>query len=188
VPFVVAGLAITLITAIAAADKNRLTDPNDTPGLLDVRDAKWEHVRGKPPAFTVFTFAAWQAGDLWDRGWVFVQLDTMFDEDPEYYVLVRSLGGRMDAELFRIGPSGRGSPVVGVRVWRPSQRAVSVRVPLKRLRFGPSRAYYAWRVISMFSGEVCPRTCLDRVPNHGTEVQWRPGMSPTPSPTASPTP
>jgi hypothetical protein len=185
-PFLVAGLTVALIAALASADRNRLRDPNDVRGVLDVRHARWEQVPGKAPAWTVFTFNAWRTRDLWDRGWVFVQLDTKLSPDPDYYVLVRSLGSRLDAELFRIGGSGRGTHVADVGVGRPSGRAVTVRVPLKELEFGPARDYYLWRVVTMYTSDVCPRTCLDRVPDQGGELQWRPGMSPTPSPTASP--
>ena len=55
---------------------------------------------------------------------------------------------------------------------------------ITRLTFGASRAFYRWWTETIFTGELCRRTCHDHAPNGDPVLQWRPGMSPSPSPSA----
>lgn len=193
-----AALAVALVvaaTGLSFAVRVRLTDPDDTPGVLDVREVRFAHPKGEPPSWTVITARDWTIGSLWDRGYVFVQLDARGAPKADHYALVRSDGLRLRADLFRVTRGG--VPDVHVRVltvWRKANDSVSVKVPLKALRFGPARTSYRWWIVTSITSDRCPRGCLDRVPDEGSVEQMRPGtspspsISPTPSVTPSPTP
>jgi hypothetical protein len=190
VPFVVTGLVVVMVASLANADRARVPDPDDTVGALDVKAVKYERPRGEPPAWTVVTFSRWKVPSLWDRGYVFVYFDTQGLEHPNYYALIRSTGNRMVGELFSTSVKA-GRPDVKVsdlRVWRKGPVSVSVRVPLKRMDFGPFRTFYRWWVVTVLTTNKCPNSCIDRVPDEGSVQQWRPGMSPTPEPTPTDTP
>jgi hypothetical protein len=104
--------------------------------------------------------------------------------------MIRSNGRAMVGHLFRLGkgPSGKDTLISSLPVRKPTPRVVTVRVPLKKLRFGERRIFYRWWVTTALSSDRCPAVCLDRVPDDGSMLEYRPGMSPTPSPTGSPSP
>ena len=186
------GAALLLLALVSAslAVTSRLTDPDDVAGVLDVREVKFSHPKGEPPSWTVITASRWKVSALWDRGYVFLELDTKGFEPADYYALIRSDGRKLLGELFKVATKpGKPDPhVANLTVWRKSHDGVSMKVPLKLMEFGRWRTFYRWWIVTSLTGEKCPTTCLDRVPDEGTVQQWRPGMSPTPSPTATPTP
>ena len=186
VPFVVAGLiALVAVVAIAAPSLHSdFNDPNDTKGLLDVRRVRLAHEGGTE--VTVLTFADWTPASIWDRGNGYVFLDTEGGEDPEYFVVVRSTGSDLQGSLWRDRRARRDLFLRNVTVRRKSSDGVSVAVPIKSLEFGRFRTSYSWWTMTSFTGEVCRRTCLDRAPDDGAVEQWRPGMSPTPTNSPSP--
>ncbi len=181
-PIAATALTIALIAAAASAHHSDLADPNDTRGALDVRMVKLQHVG--ETAFTVLTFSRWTVRSMWDIGNVVVFLDTKHGEAPEYYVLVRSTGTAMRGALYRRA-AGADRRIAHVGVTRKSGDGVSVRVPVYLLDFGAKRTSYRWYVTTLFAGPHCRATCIDRIPGDGSVEQWRPGMSPTPSPTGS---
>jgi hypothetical protein len=185
-PFLVAAAIVAVaITAIAGpAFHSDLRDPNDTKGLLDVRRVRLAHRGGTE--VTVITFADWTAGSIWDRGNAYVFLDTQGGDDPEYFVLVRSTGSDLQASLWRDRRDRRDRFLRNVKVRRKSPDGLSVSVPVKSLEFGGFRDSYFWWAMTSFTGEICRRTCLDRAPDDGSVEQWRPGMSPTPTTSPSP--
>ncbi len=186
---VLAAALVVAVAGLAFAVRVRITDPDDTTGVLDVREVRFTHPSGEPPAWTVITARNWTIGSLWDRGYVFVQLDARGAPSADHYALIRSDGLRLRADLFRVlRTDGADVHLRTLTVWRKANDSVSVKIPLKALRFGPSRTSYRWWVVTSLTSEKCPRGCLDRVPDEGSVEQWRPGMSPTPSPTISPTP
>ncbi len=180
------------VAGIAVAVNARLTDPHDTVGALDIREVKFAQPSGEPPTWSVITATAWKVEALWDRGYVFVQLDTKGSEAADYYALIRSDGRTLRSVLFRVtAESGKGDAAVSpLAVWRKANVSVSVKIPLKLMTFGPTRSFYRWWVVTSLTSEKCSATCLDRAPDQGSVEQWRPGMSPTPapSPTITPTP
>jgi hypothetical protein len=180
-PFGAALVTVTLVAAIAGAHDTDLTDPNDTRGSLDVREVRLAHKPG-PPAWTLVTFGEWRTAEIWDRGYLMVLLDTQGRAGGEYYLLVRSTGTQLLGSLWRIRNVGPDSYLGSVPVQRYSRRSANVRVGLSRLTFGPSRSFYRWWVETLFTGELCKRTCHDRAPNGEPVLQWRPGMSSSPSP------
>ena len=186
-PFGAALVTVALITAIAGAHDTDLTDPNDTRGILDVRQVRLAHKPG-PPAWTIETFAEWSTPKIWDRGYLMVLLDTSGEAAAEYYLLVRSAGASLLGSLWRAHHVGPDSYLRSVPVQRFSRRSATVQVRLSRLTFGAKRLFYRWRVQTFFTGERCQLTCQDRVPKGDPILQWRPGMSPSPSPSGSPSP
>ena len=188
----IGSFALALVTAglaaiVASAHHTDLTDPNDTRGKLDIEEVHLAH-DVRPPVWTVVTYARWGIHQMWDRGYVELILDTRRDERPEYYVLVRADVWTLEGTLWRIRPKGRDVDLGAVPVKRRSLDSLSVEVGMWRLEFGDRRTSYRWRVHTMFTGDVCPRSCHDFAPDVDAEavIQWRPGMSPTP--TVSPSP
>ena len=187
-PFLVALLiAAVAIAAIAAPSyHNDARDPNDTRGLLDVRRVRLDH-EGRTEV-TVLTFAEWTAASIWDRGNAYVFLDTEGGENPEYFALVRSTGSDLQASLWRDRREHRDVFLRNLRVRRKSRDGVSIEIPIKTLEFGRFRESYFWWATTSFAAEVCRRTCIDRAPDGGSVEQWRPGMSPSPTNTTTPSP
>lgn len=186
-PFAAALVTVALMTVVAGAHDTDFMDPDDARGKLDVRQVRLAHVSG-PPTWTITTFGDWTTKEMWDKGYVMVLLDTKGGVAAEYYLLVRSTGKSLRGSLWRAHVTGPDSSLGLVPVVRPSRRAVSVQVGLKRLTFGASRSAYRWWAQTVYTGPTCARTCQDRAPNRRTVLQWRPGMSPTPSVTPSPSP
>lgn len=183
---IVGAIACALVVAalgVALAGGGRVFDPDDTSGVFDVREVGFSHPLGQPPAWTVITASSWKVNPLWDRGYIFLEFDTKGYEDAEHYVVIRSDGRRMHADLFKVATRA-GNPDAHLRaltVWRKSDRSVSVKVPLKLMSFPAQRTYYRWWVVTTLTGDKCPHTCIDRVPDEGSIRQWRPGMSPSAS-------
>lgn len=180
----VAALVILSLAGAVLAVNGRTTDPDDTAGVLDVREVKFNHPKGEPPAWTVITASSWKISPMWDRGYVFLELDTKGYEPADYYAVIRSDGRSMRGELFKIAtkPGKLDSHVANLTVWRKSLDGVSVKVPLKLMEFGRWRSFYRWWIVTSLTGEKCPATCIDRVPDAGTVQQWRPGMAPIETP------
>jgi hypothetical protein len=184
-PFAAAAITVALMSVVAGAHDTDFNDPNDARGRLDVKEVRLAHVPG-PPTWTIVTFAEWSTAGMWDRGYLMVLLDTQAGAGPEYYLLVRSAGKTLQGSLWRAHTTGPDSYLGSVPTSRPSRRAASVQVGLSRLTFGASRAFYRWWVQTVYTSDLCPRTCHDQAPNGDPVLQWRPGMSPTPSPSSSP--
>ena len=161
-------------------------DPNDTPGLLDVREVRFDH----SPAlrWTFDTFARWTVERIWDHGTFVVQLDTHGDEEMDTLIVVRSDGRELQATLLDLKRDGREVQRAVLNARKENARSLSVAVALHRLQIGRGRTSYLWSALSIFTGSACRRTCLDRIPDEGSIEQFLPGASPSPSPSPSPTP
>lgn len=186
-PFAGAIVTALLAAFAAGAHDTDFKDRNDTRGKLDVREVRLAHRTGSP-MWTVVTFAEWRVFEMWDRGYVEILLDTRREKDPEYYLLVRSSRSDLLGSLWRLHATGPDSYLGTVPVKRMSRRSVSVQVGLWRLDFGKRRDFYRWRVHTLLTSDVCRRTCHDYAPNGASVLQWRPGRSPTPSASPSPSP
>jgi hypothetical protein len=186
VPFLVAlAVALAAIAAIAGPSfHSDVRDPNDTRGLLDVRRVRLDH-EGRTEV-TAITFAEWTAASIWDRGNVYVFLDTEGGENPEYFLVVRSTGSDLQASLWRDRRDRRDVFLRNLKERRKSRDGVSIEIPIKTLDFGRFRESYFWWATTSFTAEVCRRTCIDRAPDRGSVEQWRPGMSPTPTNSTTP--
>jgi hypothetical protein len=184
-PFAAAIITIALMAVVAGAHDTDFQDPDDARGKLDVKQVRLAHTPG-PPTWTIVTFGEWSTAGMWDRGYMMVLLDTQGGAAAEYYLLVRSAGTALQGSLWRAHAYGPDSYLGSVPTKRPSRRSASVQVGLNRLTFGASRAFYRWWVQTVYTSDLCRRTCHDRAPNREPVLQWRPGMSP--SPTSSPSP
>jgi hypothetical protein len=170
----------------AGAAHTNQTDADDTPGVLDVRAVRFTH--GGAPTWHVLTFARWSANEIWDRGYVIVELDTRRDEDIDHLVVVRSDGHDLLATLYRVLRDGRQVEMGPLEVDKAGAHGVRVSVPLHQLTIGSDRISYFWSLLTSFTGAGCPRTCLDRVPDEGMVEQLLPGVTPSPTPSPTPTP
>ena len=186
-PFAAAFVTVLMLALVAGADETIIHHPRQTKGKLAVREVRLKH-DGMPPTWTIVTYSRWSAPEIWDRGYVMVLLDTKGGPEAEYYLLIRSTRWALEGSLWRAHAYEPDTFLGRVPVWRTSARSVSVRVRLIRLAFGPRRRSYRWFVTTLYTSDVCRRTCIDRVPSTGSVLQWRPGMSPTPSPTPTPSP
>lgn len=181
---------LLLVPLLAAADHLPITDPNDVPGPLDIRSAT---VRGGDRLlFVVRTYSGWTAKQIWDRGFVLVYLDTFGDARADYYALVRSTGRRLEGRLFKDRRSRPDLSIARLAVFKGGEAAVSIEVPLRKVRIAEGRLAYSWYVESLMTNARCRRVCLDRAPDQGVIVEpLNPAPTPSvpsPSPSASPTP
>jgi hypothetical protein len=179
-PFLIAGILVAVVATAFAAVRNE-DDPNDTRGVLDVRTARFEWAEGSAPRWTVVTFSTWTEAFLWDRGYLFIELDTHAGPEADEYVLIRSDGRRMVGALFRVG-SVRDQLIRAVPVRRANRISVEAAIPWKHLSIGPSRDTIGWWVRTSSSGDLCVKPCLDRAPDDGAFDEWVPGASPDPEP------
>lgn len=140
-----------------------LADENDTHGFLDVKEID-SFLGSDEPVWRVVTLARWSTFKMWDQGFVLIHLDTFGADVPDYYALIRSVGTRLRATLYR-----NGHKLSSLRVWRGSRRSVSIRIPLEKLVVGTARHFYRWRVVTLT--DRCRRTCFDQIPNEGALVQ-----------------
>jgi hypothetical protein len=178
-------LAILVAAAVLAYAKSQIDDPNDTKGVLDVK--KVDLAAGKRPRFKAVTFGRWTVDRVRDRGYVLVYLDTFGGERFDYYALARSNGKKMVARLFRDRSKKKDRVVSSLNTWRPSKGAVSVRVPLAKVRVGDARLDYRWYVLTLFTGPSCKKVCFDAAPDDPV-TEPLPTPTPTPTPTPSPSP
>jgi hypothetical protein len=186
-PFAAAAVTVVLVAAIAGAHDTDITDPNDTRGLLDIREVRLAH-QSRPPRWSIVTFGEWGTRQIWDRGYLMVMLDTRGGVAAEHYLLVRSTGASLRGSLWRIRTVGPDSYLRAVPVMRESRRSATVEVRLSRLTFGAKRTFYRWWAQTLFTNDRCRRTCIDRAPDVDSVLQWRPGMSPSPTPPPSTSP
>jgi len=190
-----AALGSTLVAALlalalpAGATHTNQVDPNDAQGRLDVQVVEFDH-DAKPMRWRIVTFAAWTMHEMWDQGNLIVQLDTKGDDAIDYLAAVRSEGRRLVATLLAVRSDGTQKVIDELPVGKDGTRAAAIFIALRKLTIGPSRTSFFWSVLSSFTGNACPRTCLDHVPDEGMVEQLLPGVTPTPtpSPTATPTP
>jgi hypothetical protein len=118
------------------------------------------------------TLSAWTPRTVWDHGFFVVLLDTFGDPKPDYEVLIRSDGLRLEAQVRRV--SRGGVPMARAGVSRTNGHEVSVSIPIARLRFDPARAYYGWQVESIWNDTPCPNVCFDMVDDRGAAAEPRP--------------
>jgi len=180
--------ALSLVPWFAQASHRDPKDGNDTKGLLDVKRVI---VQGREkPRWETRTYARWTVKRIWDRGFVFVYLDTFGDERFDYYALIRGDVNHMTATLFRDRREKQDLDIGSLKAWRKDKRSVVVRIPLRKMNFPETRLTYRWRVQTIFTGSSCRRGCFDLVPNSGAISEPIPGREPTPTPTItiSPTP
>jgi hypothetical protein len=184
-----AAIAVCVALAIPAIGANHTNtqDANDSNGDLDLRAIALDHHPG-PLRWTFRTFAGWTVADIWDHGYLVVELDTRGDNSIDERIVVRSDGRMLLAKLFAVRGNDSEHPIADLRVTKDGRTAATVEVALRRLDVARSRDAFHWYVLSLFTGAGCKRVCVDRVPDDGRLEQLLPGVSPTPTPTPTPDP
>lgn len=186
-PSVLAFIAAAIALAVPAfADHTNQPDPNDTSGRLDLRAVRFDHEG--PPRWTFVTFGRWTLAQIWDHGYLLVELDTRGDEAIDHLALVRSDGRHLRATLYRIRSDGRQAEIGTLPTDKAGARSAWVSVALRKLSIGRSRTSYFWAALSSYTGDACPRTCFDRAPDAEMVEQPLPGVTPTPTPSPTPSP
>lgn len=178
-----AALALTLP---AVANHTSQHDGNDTDGRLDLRAVRLGHER--PLVWTFFTIARWRPREIHDRGYFVVELDTRGDEAVDYLVLVRARRREMLGTLDRVRTDGTQVEIAKLQSGKDGGRSAWVALGIRRLLIGPRRTSYFWAASSLYTGQQCPRTCIDRAPDQGMVEQPLEEPVPTPSPSPSPSP
>lgn len=185
-------LLATVLSAFfltASASHLPVTDPDDTRGPLDIRSV--EVVGEEKPRWKVTTWSRWTTAQVFDYGYGTIYLDTVATPRADYYILVGSAGTHLYARLYKDRETKSDLFLAELdRVGRSDQRSFFVRIALGRLDVGKQRAFYRWRVESLFTGEGCRRVCFDPAPNEDFVTEPLPGETPTPTPsiTVTPTP
>jgi hypothetical protein len=170
-------VAVTVLTAPGAgAGHVDPRDPNDTRGLLDVR--RVHSGTGWRPYWKINTFGAWKVKEIRDKGFLLVYLDTFGDADFDYYALIRSAGTQLKASLWRDRARKPDRFLRGLTTWRKNRRSVSVRIPLRSVRFPESQPFYFWYVQTLFQNKRnCRNYCFDLVRSDNPVMEPRPGST-----------
>lgn len=171
------------VEVVADATHMEVRDANDVRGRLDVRRVE---VSGNPmrPRFKVATWSGWRARAIWDRGYVITFFDTIGGARSDYYILVRSGGRRMKAQLWRDRADKPDYVVARPPVFKSSGKTVVFRAPLRKMGLSETDLGYSWSLQTLYTNDACPRVCIDAAPDRG-EVDEPIATSPTPS--SSPT-
>lgn len=157
-------LSVTLLvgsfSSSGAADTARFTDPNDTPGKLDVRAAGQDHDGGRL-VHSVSTFRRWRPRALRsDETYIGFYLDAGSDDSSaDRFIWVRWKKGRgLYAQIFRPLTHANGDLLGPVRVSRPNPRSVVISVRLAQLSKG-IRNGYRWRVTTSYEKTTSEGPC-----------------------------
>jgi hypothetical protein len=176
--------ALLWLAVPALAHHTDQTDPNDTPGAMDLEKVAFDH--DGTPTWRFVAFADWTIRQMWDHGYLMVQLDTKGGPAVDYLVVVRSVGSELDANLFRIRSNGREVKISRLKTGKAGSRAAWVSMNLSKVIIGSRRTSYFWSAKSSFIGPACRQTCFDTVPDVGM-IEQTLSTSPTPTPTPTPT-
>jgi hypothetical protein len=161
---------VVLPAGAAFGDHTNQTDPDDVAGLLDVEEVRFRH-DPLPYVWVFRTHQSWTTKKIWDKGYFVVELDTLGEPAPDYFVLLRSTGKEMKGELFRIRANGSQVRLRSLDGWRAGPRGAGVELPARLLVFGAHRTSFFWWTFSLFTSEKCRATCIDAVPDEGTVEQ-----------------
>ena len=172
--------ALLWLAVPALAHHTDQTDPNDTPGTMDLEAVRFDHE--ETPTWRFVTFASWTVRQMWDHGYLVVQLDTRGGPAVDYLAVVRSIGSELEANLFRVRHDGREVEIDRLRTDKSGSSAAWVSMSLNKVTMGPSRTSYFWSALSSFTGPACRQTCFDAVPDEGMIEQPLPSVSPSPTP------
>jgi hypothetical protein len=147
----------------AAAETRTITDGNDVPGRLDIRSAT-QGMHRRSVVHTISTYGTWTGRLLrfQESRFLFIDFDTKAGPRADRIAVVFFYRGKLRAAVL----SGRGRFRGWATASRPGSRSVTVRIS-RRLLGSPLG--YRWIAASEYtSSTICPRGCLDRVPNRGT--------------------
>jgi hypothetical protein len=181
-------LLLASLPLLVRAAAQPFDDPNDTKGVLDVRQVRMSS--SSSPVWRTISFSNFRAFDMWDAGFVMVHIDSFGDGRFDHYALLYSDGNGFHGDLYRDRKKKSDYRISSLKVWRKDRSSISVRIPLDKLHLGADRIDYRWIIKTLFSSENCRRVCIDRIPDTGVVTQLRPDVTPTPTvtPTDPPSP
>jgi hypothetical protein len=171
-------LVLSLVASVAPAGAHlaRPSDPNDTPGLFDIRRAYFTH-RDGTIRVSVRMDGAWDAQALAeevpnnnrnDNSFEF-QFDSRGNEWADYVVVADWVNGGLQADLRRFVPFGvPTSETEHVDYVGIEKEGWVLRIKVPRSRLRPDGPRMAWSVDSYHRGTgPCDpdRWCIDRVPD-----------------------
>ena len=164
---VASAVATTPVAHAVPIERSMPTDGDDVRGSLDVGTVRYLHRVGEPAQWRITTYEPWTSQQIWDDGFLWIELDTRWGEGPDHYILLRSLGNRMVGALFRVAllPGVADHHVADLIVHRPDAYSLAVLAPLTALEIDPARSTFRWWVRTSFVSDRCPRTCFDLVPD-----------------------
>ena len=181
---VAAAAALLGLQVSALADTDHLSDPRDTPGLLDVEDVRQAH--GDRPAYLrhrITMFNSWNDDVLSarDRGEGDIQFvfSTGGDSCAEKRVLIERQDGKLKAFIQDFDPicgpgddfRAIGNPVrMRAKIGRPDSRTIVL--GFERRELGDlENDYYSWSVQTKFKSDSCSDErnglCIDSGPDSG---------------------
>lgn len=153
-------LLIGILVSSATADTARFTDPNDTPGKLDVKTVHQGH-DGTRIVHTARTFRRWRSRTLsGDETYIGFYLDAgTKGRRADRFVWVRWKQGRgLYAQIFRPLTHANGDLLGPVRVSRPNLRSVRISLRPSQLSEG-IRNGYRWRVTTSYEKSTAQGPC-----------------------------
>lgn len=151
---IVAGLIFGLVPGPASADSGSVTDPDDTPGALDVRSISYGHSDGGLVTHRLVMWNNWKNGTL--RGSaskIILTFNTDEDSIKERGLTIDIFQGSLFAEM-RCYCGGREVIVGYAKVWRPDAASIKVAIPKRLLK--KSLASYRWRASTYFATSSHP--------------------------------
>jgi hypothetical protein len=151
---------IALISSTAGADTARFTDPDDTPGKLDVKVVRHAH-DGRRLLHILRTYARWPSRTLsGDESYIGFYLDAgTKGTRADRFVWVRYKEGRgLYAQIFRPQSHANGDLLGPVRVSRPSRRSVRIALRPSQISNGIANGY-RWRVTTSFEKSTTGGPC-----------------------------
>lgn len=159
---VAAGLLASMLASPAGADASRFTDPNDTPGKLDVKAVRHSH-DGTRLVHSVHSYRRWRSSALdGDETYIGFYLDAGTEGTrADRFVWVRWKEGRgLYAEVFRPLVHANGERLGPVRVSRPNRRSVVISLRPSQLGDGIKNGY-TWRVTTSYEKTTTEGPCGD---------------------------
>lgn len=159
---VLVAVVISALVSPAAADTARFTDPDDTPGKLDVKVVRHRH-DGTRLLHAVRTYGRWQSRTLsGDETYIGFYLDAgTKGTRADRFVWVRYEKGRgLYAQVFQPGTHANGKLLGSARVSRPSRRSVRISLRPRQLSKG-IRNGYRWRVTTSYEKATTEGPCGD---------------------------
>lgn len=152
----------SMVSNPAGADTGRFTDPNDTPGKLDVKAVRHSH-DGTRLVHSVHTFKRWRSRALGgDETYIGFYLEAgTKGTRADRFVWVRWKDARgLYAEIFRPLTHANGERLGPVRVSRPNRRSVEISLRPSQLS-AAIRDGYRWRVRTSYEKTTTEGACGD---------------------------
>ena len=149
----------------ADATASPISDRDDTKGRLDIRSVatitKYRSGVLTNPLHTLTMYQRWPSKLLSGANGIEILYDTKGDRRPERIAVAFYASGHLQGALLSAGGKYLGT----VDVKRPSSKSIFIGLFPRQLG---SPAGYHWAAYSFYkNAKSCPKTCLDRAPNHG---------------------